>query len=125
MSDNPDVVSLREFIDLRFSGIERELSQVRSAIERLAVEMVTSQQFERIQSEVADQDKRLTTLEQRAFKLESAQAAMKSETAEIGTLREQVNSSESNWRVVRVAIATMAMILVPIVIAMLRNWLGI
>ena len=101
MSDNPDVVSLREFIDLRFSGIERELSQVKSAIERLAVDMVTSQQFDYIKAEVAEQRGRIEVLEKQADRL------------------------ESNWRIVRIIVVAMGAVLVPIVIAMLRSWLGI
>ncbi len=50
--DDSVSVSLREFMDHRFKAVERELANVRSAIEKLAVEMVTRQQFDRVSAEV-------------------------------------------------------------------------
>ena len=100
MTDNPDGVSLREFIDLRFSGIERELSQLRSAVEKLAVDMVTGQEFKRIQTEVDSLRQRTEALEGRA------------------------NQSDSNWRIVRVVLGAIGIVLIPIIVEVVKAWLG-
>jgi len=47
-----EIISLRDFMDLRFLNIEREIANFQSAIERIALEMITRQQFERVTGEV-------------------------------------------------------------------------
>ena len=98
---NPEVEWLRELLDLRFGGVEQELSRLRSAIEKLTIDMVTSQQFEYVRAEVEALRNRVETAEK------------------------QIDKLESNWRIVRIIVVAMGAVLVPIVIAMLRNWLGI
>ena len=60
-----DFVSLRDFMDLRFLNIEREIANFQSALERLALEMVTRQQFERVVTEVDTLREKVDVLEKR------------------------------------------------------------
>lgn len=75
------MVSLREFMDLRFDGIERELADLkgqigdmRSAIEKVAVDAVV---VERMGNQVGDNEGQIADLGTRVAEIETTTRAIK------------------------------------------------
>jgi len=99
MSD--EIISLREFMDLKFHGIERELANLRSAFERIALEMVTRQQFDRVIGEVDALRGKVDVLEKRLVR------------------------QDANMRVIQWLGGTVATVTMYLVVAYLRSLLGV
>jgi len=99
MSD--EIISLREFMDLKFHGIERELANLRSAFERIALEMVTRQQFDRVIGEVDALRGKVDVLEKRLIR------------------------QDANMRVIQWLGGTVATVTMYLVVAYLRSLLGV
>ena len=96
-----EIVSLREFMDLKFHGIERELANLRSAFERIALEMVTRHQFERVADEVDEMRSRIAELEK------------------------QTTRHDADMRVIQWLGGAVASVTMYLVVAYLRSLLGV
>lgn len=109
MSD--EIVSLREFMDLKFHGIERELANLRSAFERIALEMVTRTQFERMANEVDEMRGRIA-------------GEVDGMSSRIVELEKRIASHDADMRVIRWLGGAVASVTIYLVVAYLRNLLG-
>ena len=88
-------------MDLRFLNIEREIANFQSALEKIALEMVTRQQFERVVGEVDEMRGKIGALEGRAAR------------------------HDADMRIIKWLGGTVATVTVYLVVAYLRSLLGV
>lgn len=67
----PDDITLKEFMDLRFSAIEEKLAQLSEAIKELSMNTVEVPRFERLANDVANLNKSVEMLTDRLLSAEN------------------------------------------------------
>jgi hypothetical protein len=115
--DKPEV-TLRDYIDLRFTNLEREFVEIKIAIEKMAAAGISRKEFDEMcrRGEINEQqivaiDRRLLTVESLSLK------------EILNNYNERIAANENVIKILRWICVSLGLIIVPLTIEALKNLL--